>query len=238
MVAAVLNPKGWLAFALIHQNPLTSSSQTNGKNGGEVLNNLESLQASPVKRRPKDRKEYKLVLGKFDEFFKVRKYVIFNRARFSRRNQLEGESSEQYVTVLHSLAENCNNGNLKHEMIRNRIVVGIRDSALSERLQLDPVSRSAGILKLDANSGFWQIPLSEDSRLLTTFVTPFGRYCFNKLPFGISFAPEHFQKVMSRILEGLDRVVCQMDECLYLDTPRRDTIIIYKTHCLVLQLLN
>ena len=40
--------------------------------------------------------------------------------------------------------------------------------------------------KLDANSGFWQIPLTEESRLLTTFITPFGRYCFNKLPFGIS----------------------------------------------------
>ena len=44
--------------------------------------------------------------------------------------------------------------------------------------------------KLDANSGFWQIPLSEESRLLTTFITPFGRYCFNKLPFGIASAPE------------------------------------------------
>ena len=32
--------------------------------------------------------------------------------------------------------------------------------------------------KLDANSGFWQIPLDESSRLLTTFVTPFGRFCF------------------------------------------------------------
>ena len=31
--------------------------------------------------------------------------------------------------------------------------------------------------KLDANSGFWQIPLSADSSLLTTFLTPFGRYC-------------------------------------------------------------
>ena len=30
--------------------------------------------------------------------------------------------------------------------------------------------------KLDANSGFWQIPLAKKSRLLTTFVTPFGRY--------------------------------------------------------------
>ena len=64
--------------------------------------------------------------------------------------------------------------------------------------------------KLDANSGFWQIPLSENS-ILTTFIT---HYCFNKLPFGISCAPEHFQKVMSRILEGLDRVVCQMDDVL------------------------
>jgi len=43
--------------------------------------------------------------------------------------------------------------------------------------------------KLDANSGFWQIPLAKQSKLLTTFVTPFGRYCFNKLPFGISSAP-------------------------------------------------
>ena len=33
--------------------------------------------------------------------------------------------------------------------------------------------------KLDANSGFWQVELSRDSALLTTFITPFGRYCFN-----------------------------------------------------------
>ena len=48
--------------------------------------------------------------------------------------------------------------------------------------------------KLDANSGFWQIPLAKPSRILTTFITPFGRYCFNKLPFGISCAPELFQR--------------------------------------------
>lgn len=47
--------------------------------------------------------------------------------------------------------------------------------------------------KLDANSGFWQIPLAPESRPLTTFITPFGRYQFNKLPFEISCAPELFQ---------------------------------------------
>ena len=68
--------------------------------------------------------------------------------------------------------------------------------------------------KLDANSGFWQIPLAAESRLLTTVITPFGRYCFNKLPFGISSAPELFQKRMSILLEGLDGVVCLMDDVL------------------------
>ena len=68
--------------------------------------------------------------------------------------------------------------------------------------------------KLDANSGFWQIPLAKESRLLTTFITPSGRYCFNKLPFGISSAPELFQKRMSKILAGLDGMVCQMDDML------------------------
>ncbi len=68
--------------------------------------------------------------------------------------------------------------------------------------------------KLDANSGFWQIPLSQSSRLLTTFITPMGRYCFNKLPFGISSAPEHFQRRMSELLTGLQGVLCQMDDIL------------------------
>ena len=37
--------------------------------------------------------------------------------------------------------------------------------------------------KLDVNSGFWQVPLAEKSRLFTTFISPFGRYCYNKLAF-------------------------------------------------------
>ena len=59
-------------------------------------------------------------------------------------------------------------------------------------------------MKLNANSGLWQIPLSADSALLTTFLTPFSRYCFHCLPFGITSAPEHFQRRMST-LHGRDR---------------------------------
>ena len=68
--------------------------------------------------------------------------------------------------------------------------------------------------KLDAKSGFWQIPLCPESRLLTTFITPFGRFCFNRLPFGISSASEIFQWTMSQILIDLDGVICHMDDIL------------------------
>ena len=68
--------------------------------------------------------------------------------------------------------------------------------------------------KLDCNSGFHQVPLDTESALLTTFTTPFGRYCYTRLPFGISSASEHFQKRMSRILEGLEGVMCLIDDIL------------------------
>ena len=68
--------------------------------------------------------------------------------------------------------------------------------------------------KLDANCRFWQILLNEKSRLLTTFLTPFGRYCFTKLPFGISSGPEPFQKRMSQTLSRLDGIVCLIDDVL------------------------
>ena len=68
--------------------------------------------------------------------------------------------------------------------------------------------------KLDANSGFWQIPLTAFSKLLTTFLTHHGRYCFNKLPFGISSASEHYQKRIGKIQQGLPDVLCHMDNVL------------------------
>ena len=55
---------------------------------------------------------------------------------------------------------------------------------------------------IDASSGFWQIPLDASSRRLTTFITPVGRFCFWRLPFGITSAPEIFQQKMSTLKEG------------------------------------
>lgn len=75
---------------------------------------------------------------------------------------------------------------------------------------------------LDAASGFWQIPLSPESSKLTTFITPFGRYAFKRLPFGITSAPEIFQRKMAETLNGLEGVAIYMDDILvYGDTPEQ-----------------
>ncbi|UYV83268.1 K02A2.6-like, partial [Cordylochernes scorpioides] len=81
--------------------------------------------------------------------------------------------------------------------------------------------------KLDANSGFHQIPLSLDCQHLTTFITPFGRYKYCRMPFGISLAPEYFQKVMSIILQGMDGVMCYLDDILIFasDSKTHDRIL-------------
>ena len=68
--------------------------------------------------------------------------------------------------------------------------------------------------KLDANSGLWQIPLDEDFKLLTTFKVPFSRNCFKRFPFSIRSVPEIFQWTMSAMLEGLDGMICRMDDIL------------------------
>ena len=85
-----------------------------------------------------NRKKYGTVVEKFNAYFEVRKNVIFERARFNKRNQLEGESIEQYITVLYGLVEKCEFRDFKEELLRDRIVVGIRDKALSDRMQMDP----------------------------------------------------------------------------------------------------
>ena len=66
--------------------------------------------------------------------------------------------------------------------------------------------------KLDANSGYFQIKLAKESQLLTSFITPFGRYCSMRLPFGITSGPECFQYKVNTIIDGLDNTACLMDD--------------------------
>ena len=84
--------------------------------------------------------------------------------------------------------------------------------------------------KLDANHGYRQIPLSEESQLLTTFNSAFGRYCFMRMPFGKSaqevctrsLPKEVFQKRMSQLLGDLPGVETDIDDILVWGTTQEE----------------
>ena len=84
-----------------------------------------------------DRKKYNAVKNKFEGHFIIKRNMIFERACFNMRVQTEGESVDTFITDLYTLAEFCNVSDLRDKLIRDRIVVGIRHKALSERLQLE-----------------------------------------------------------------------------------------------------
>jgi transposase InsO family protein len=79
---------------------------------------------------------------------------------------------------------------------------------------LAQLGQSKVFSRLDANAGYHQINLTERSRRLTTFLTPLGRFHFNRLPFGISAAPEIFQRYMNELLSGIEGVIVHMDDIL------------------------
>ena len=68
--------------------------------------------------------------------------------------------------------------------------------------------------KLDASSGFWQIELDDESSKLCTFITPYGRYRFLRLPFGICSAPEVFHKIVHNLFAHVPGVNTMMDDII------------------------
>ena len=67
---------------------------------------------------------------------------------------------------------------------------------------------------VDLKSGSWHVELDEDSADLTTFNTPFGRFRWLRMPFGISTAPEEFQRRQHQAVEGLPGVISIHDDIL------------------------
>ncbi|XP_045458516.1 uncharacterized protein K02A2.6-like [Melitaea cinxia] len=84
--------------------------------------------------RDEDSDDVNIVLKKFDEYFGMKSNVTLMRYKFFSRNQELGESIQQYVTALRLLSKNCEFSTLEEDLIRDRIICGIRQNTVRDRL--------------------------------------------------------------------------------------------------------
>ena len=74
--------------------------------------------------------------SKFDSYFDATKNVILERAQFMRRVLQLNENVDNFITCSHSLIDRCDYGAIKDEMDTDRLVVELKDQAISEHLQM------------------------------------------------------------------------------------------------------
>ena len=86
---------------------------------------------------------------------------------------------------------------------------------------LDRLGNAKYFSTLDLASGYWQVPVAEEDKEKTAFITPFGLWEWNVVPMGLTNAPPSFQRDMDVILSGLSGISC----LIYID----DIIIFSKT---------
>ena len=94
----------------------------------------------------------------------------------------------------------------------NRAVVREHFSMQTTEDVISRMSKAKVFSVLDANHGFWHVKLDKESSKLATFNTPFGRYSYTRLPFGINTAPEVSQNIMSHLFDDIEGVEVIVDD--------------------------
>ena len=84
-----------------------------------------------------DAKKFYVVIERFNQFFIVKKNVIFEKVQFNKRKQAPSETANDFFPALFKLSETCEYGELRDQLMRDRLVVEIADAKLSEKLQMD-----------------------------------------------------------------------------------------------------
>lgn len=75
-----------------------------------------------------------MILAEFDKRCDPKKNETVERFQFYRRSQQAGDTFNKFLAEIRIFADTCHFGALKDSMIRDRIICGVSDSGLRERL--------------------------------------------------------------------------------------------------------
>ena len=82
--------------------------------------------------------------------------------------------------------------------------------------------------KLDCSKGFWHLQLDEENSRLCTFITPEGRYRYQRLPFGLSLAPELYHRTICNMFKGMKNMETSMDDIVIWETDTKSHLQMVK----------
>ena len=85
-----------------------------------------------------DKDDPEAILAKFQNYCEPKKNITYERHIFNTRVQQVSQSFDVYLTELRVQAKRCAYGTLQDELIRDRLVVGIRDDKVRSRLLREP----------------------------------------------------------------------------------------------------
>lgn len=80
---------------------------------------------------------------------------------------------------------------------------------------------------LDLASGFYQAAIHGDFIPLTTIITSAGPYEFGRVPVEASGAPRHFQLLMAKVCEGLERVQLYLDDLVVHTLTAAEHVVVF-----------
>lgn len=97
-----------------------------GEYGRQLFNNFNMADD--------DKKDLAKIKEAFEKFCVPKKNIIYERFKFNQRCQQNGESFDAFLTAIQKLIRTCEYGEAEKEILRDRIVIGIIDTKLQEKL--------------------------------------------------------------------------------------------------------
>ena len=93
-------------------------------------------------------------------------------------------------------------------------LVTVKDSYPLPRIDdiLDAIGNAKYLTQIDMLRGYYQILLTDRAKLISAFITPFGLFQYERLPFGLSNAPATFQRVVNGVIQDLDGTYAYIDD--------------------------
>ena len=145
-----------------------------------------------------DKKDVEVIWAKFQALIEPKSNYRLSRFHLQKFRQLSSETVDEFMTRCKTQARKCK----------------FRDTTETEKRLIEQLVVGGSMIfsKLDVRHGYCSVQLDDESKRLTTFNSPFGRYCFRRLPFGLNLSQDVFQEMMDCILEKCPGTISIADD--------------------------